>query len=355
MQVRVEVKLYRRKFLQPLHTAHGVWRCREGLLIRVWDQAGRHSFGEVAPIPWFGTETWETAWQFWPAKNIWLGAEDLLKASQALPATQFAIGAALKELSDRQTAEENSPGISPSHSQLCGLLPAGHRLLEVYPFLFERGHRTFKWKIGVFPIQQEMSWFKALMAQSLGPCRLRLDANGSLTLQEMESWLKLCDSLLPPGKQLHSLNLASSQSCNFDMTPWRIDYLEQPLPLEQFTAMKQLSQGFRTPIALDESVATVEQIEWCDRNGWLGYYVIKPVIAGDIQKLKGLLRPMGPRVIFSSAFETVVGRQTALKLALNHYRQTLPNQAFPALGFGTVGYFKDDWDTLLPEQLWEQL
>ena len=58
---RLEFRRYRFPFGRAVRTAHGPWVEREGLLVRLEDEAGRSGYGEVAPIPWFGTETLEEA------------------------------------------------------------------------------------------------------------------------------------------------------------------------------------------------------------------------------------------------------------------------------------------------------
>jgi O-succinylbenzoate synthase len=167
---------------------------------------------------------------------------------------------------------------------------------------------------------------------------LRLDANGGLTLAEATQVLEGCD-------QCH-----------------QVEYLEQPLPPDQFTAMQQLAQQFRTPLALDESVATIAQLEEHQRLGWDGLWVVKPAIAGWPDRLRQFWRRQNPQrrqnlnLIFSSVFETPIGRQAALALAQEYaqeYAQAVPHPR--ALGFGTLGWFEDDWDTLTPDQLWERL
>src|SRR6185295_10255884 len=48
---------YRLPLRTPLRTAHGLWTEREGLIVRLEDESGRAGYGEIAPIPAFGTET----------------------------------------------------------------------------------------------------------------------------------------------------------------------------------------------------------------------------------------------------------------------------------------------------------
>ena len=345
MRVWVEVKPYRRKFLTPLNTSHGPWQWREGLLLSLKDRAGRVGLGEVAPIPWFGTEVLDDAWSFWRGKQGWLAAEDLWMVPDALPASQFGAGSALEGFKGNSTVPKGAEGLQVNHADLCSLLPAGADALKTAHRLFMRGHRTFKWKIGIYPIDLELAWFNALVACLPEGCRLRLDANGGLALPQARAWLEHCDAF---GASLPSSSDTAGQE-------GKIEYIEQPLPPHEIAAMVLLGERFSTPIALDESVATVGQMEACNRNQWPGLFVVKPAIAGFPQRLRSLLKKVGTRVTFSSAFETVIGRRTALRIALDHNQQHFPSGAVPALGFGSLGYFADDWDNLTPEQLWERI
>ena len=79
--------------------------------------------------------------------------------------------------------------------------------------------------------------------------------------------------------------------------------------------MTQLTQAYRTPLALDESIATLQQLQHCHRQGWQGVMVIKPAIAGYPQALREFLQHHPIDAVFSSVFETEVGRNAALRLA----------------------------------------
>lgn len=62
--VQFEFRPYARPFYRPLQTNHGEWTVREGILIRLMDKSGRVAWGEIAPIPWFGSETLAAALKF---------------------------------------------------------------------------------------------------------------------------------------------------------------------------------------------------------------------------------------------------------------------------------------------------
>src|SRR4051794_12223477 len=57
MDYAFQFKRYRRLMRASLRTAHGNWTEREGIIVRLKDEAGRVGYGEIAPIAWFGTET----------------------------------------------------------------------------------------------------------------------------------------------------------------------------------------------------------------------------------------------------------------------------------------------------------
>lgn len=325
MGIELAIRPYRRQFAQPLHTAHGPWVWREGLLIRLRDSLGRVGYGEVAPIPWFGSESVAEALAFCRAQG---GEWRSQPIPAELPATQFGLESAMAELA----TEDSDIWQEPASIVICGLLPAGEKALDIAPQRLALGHRTLKWKIGVHAIADEIHWLGQLVKGIPPDAQLRLDANGGLSLTQAEEWLAVCDRINA------SPELAT------------VEYLEQPLPPDQLAAMTALGERYQTAIALDESVATMAQLEKCWKQGWRGVFVVKPAIAGSPQQLAAFCQKHRPRCVFSSAFETVVGRRAALASAA----RCSPPPA-PALGFGTQGAFTDDWDTLTPAELWDRL
>lgn len=330
MGIELAIRPYRRRFAQPLQTAHGPWMWREGLLIRLEDSLGRVGYGEVAPIPWFGSESVAEALVFCRAqRGEWRCGE----IPDALPATQFGLESAQADLTGQIDGKEPAiPADSVANAAICGLLPAGETALETAPQCLAQGHRTLKWKIGVGLIADEIRWFDQLVADLPTNTRLRLDANGGLSLAQAEQWLVVCDRI------------------NANPHLATVEYLEQPLPPDQLEDMTALGERYQTAIALDESVATAAQLEHCWQRGWRGGFVVKPAIAGSPRQLEAFCQKYQPRLVFSSAFETVVGRRAALAIAA----RCSPSPA-PALGFGTQGWFADDWDTLTPAELWDRL
>lgn len=319
--LRLEMRPYRRPFRRSLTTHHGPWSVRTGLLLRLTDGAGRVGWGEVAPIPWFGTETLAAA----QAYLQHLGPQPSLAAIQAtpdsLPACQFGLQAALHTL-----AEDWPPPLPLTPQNTCALLPAGEAALSAWSEDWQRGHRTFKGKIGVFAPEAELAWLERLCAALPTDATLRLDANGGLTPALARRWLQRCG------------------------TRSQVEFLEQPLPVQNWAELRSLAAEFPGKVALDESVATLPQLASVVTAGWSGPVVIKPAIAGHPDRLRQRCQSSSLQVVLSSALETPVGQTAALRLAA-----TLPGAGDRALGFGVGHWFADDWAALSPEALWQRL
>lgn len=363
-----EFGVYKRPFRQPLRTAHGVWQRREGIILRLTDPAGNVNFGEIAPVPWFGSETLEAAVAFCQQLPAQITGDMIRSIPEGLPACQFGFESASMPIApDGSTnVRQTNPGIhvnpdirvnpgiplspasipgplSPvpgsagsasqplesfSHSQL---LPAGALCLSAWQPLWEAGHRTFKWKIGVGAIAQELEIFRQLIERLPAAARLRLDANGALGYDEAARWLQACDQL--------------------SMDAPVVEYLEQPLAPAHLESMQVLSQQFRTAIALDESVANLTQLQSCYAQGWRGVFVIKPAIAGFPTRLRQFCQETGIDVVISSVFETAIGQNAILHLAAD--LMTHPR----AIGFGLDHWFLDCDPALRlnREDLWQWL
>jgi o-succinylbenzoate synthase len=277
-----EFRRYQRSLHPPLRTSHGTWTIREGVILKFGDAR----FGEIAPLDWFGSESLEEAIAF--CQNPSFPIPD------SLPACQFGF-----EPITQSTVEV----------PLSGLLPAGPQALSRWQSLWQEGYRTFKWKISVGEIAEELAILEQLAKELPESAQLRLDANGGLTISEAKLWLEKCDSL----------------DC--------IEFLEQPMAVNQFEAMLQLSQDYQTTIALDESVATLKQLQDCYERGWRSVFVIKAAIAGSPTRLTEFCQQNQIDAVFSSVFETAIGRCSGLQLAAKFSHR--------AAGYGTNHWFRD--------------
>ncbi len=340
MHYQFEFRHYQRKFRRSLLTSHGNWDVREGIILRLTDERGRVGWGEIAPLPWFGSETLEQAWDFCRQSHGAITTKTIFSIPAALPACQFGFESACIALKDststsvvEQVSGQSLPALRPPLNKVgtekdahqhyySALLPTGEAALQAWQMLWHQGYRTFKWKIGVAPIQDELQIFEQLMQALPASVKLRLDANAGLNWEQANEWLRVGDRVV-------------------------IEFLEQPLPVEQFDAMLNLSQRYSTPIALDESVATLEELQTCYQKGWRGLFVIKPAIAGSPSRLRQFCQAHEIDAVFSSVFETEIGRKAALHLAVELSSQNR------AVGFGVHHWFVNDDNWL--EKLWQSI
>jgi O-succinylbenzoate synthase len=314
---RFDCRIYQRPFRRPLGTHHGVWEHREGIILRLEDAIGRVGWGEIAPLPWFGSETLSAALCFCQQITNPITEETIWAIPDELPACQFAFESALENLRSGEYQEEKSLNFSY-------LLPTGLELFNNLPEILATAN-TFKWKIGLQSLEKELELLEKLRQQLPDGAKLRLDANGGLTMADACAWLTVADR----GNM--------------------IEFIEQPLPPSQFQEMLTLSESFRTAIALDESTATLKQVEDCYQRGWRGLFVIKPSIMGSIRRFRTLWGQNPFDIVFSSVLETQIGRRSALRLAVECSRGDR------ALGFGVGQWFNEEIDdeaTWL-EKLWK--
>lgn len=304
---------YQRRFQQPLITSHGEWKVREGIILNLTDKTGKVGLGEIAPIPWFGSETLAEALSFCQKLPSEITATDIFSIPAKLPACQFGFESAWWGIGSGELGMGNwewNSELPLTSLTFSYLLPTGETALQSWQRAWDEGYSTFKWKIGVGRFEEEIKIFNQLMEILPKSVKLRLDANGGLTTQEADSWLKICDRA------------------------GIIEFIEQPLPPEKFQSMLTMSTKHDTAIALDESVATIDQLEDCYQKGWRGIFVIKAAIAGSPKRLFQFCQDYNIDTVFSSVFETSIARQMALQLAgkLSHR----------AVGFGVNHWFADD-------------
>jgi len=294
------------------------------MVIRLENEAGRVGFGEVAPIPWFGTETLDEAADALAKLGDTVDAAILESIDKRQGCLRFALASALSEVgrivpnpSDPPPARrvrDNTPHLLPSaisRLAVAALLPAGKTMLAAADKALAEGYVAFKWKVGVLAGDDERVLLDELLARLPGHAKLRLDANGAWTTRQAEKWLDCCAER-------------------------PIEFVEQPVAPEAVDALTGLAADHPVTLALDESVTGLTGLRFWLERGWKGVVVVKPALAGTPEAVLALLGRHQADVAFSSALETAVGRQAALRMAFQ-YQKAQPR----ALGFGVTPLFQD--------------
>ena len=332
MTYRFSHRLYRLPLRTPLRTAHGPWAEREGILVRLEDAAGAVGFGEIAPIPWFGTETLAEAEELCRKFGDRVTDEVLDQVPAKLGAVRFALAAA------RSKPVEV---LGAARVPLTALLPAGKAALEVLPARVEAGWLTFKWKVGVGAPEEELGLLDELIDKLPAYAKLRLDANGAWDRRQAERWLARCADR-------------------------PIEFVEQPVDPADESTLHGLAEDFPVKLALDESIAQLDEARRWQAEGWAGIFVLKPALAGPLEDIAAWVVANEADVVLSSAIETALGRAAILQFALRHRGALLGRS--PGFGIGEVfgdrlwdgpvlgSVLDDGWAKgVNPEALWNAL
>ncbi|MDI1335134.1 MAG: o-succinylbenzoate synthase [Lacunisphaera sp.] len=302
-------KTYRLPLPAPLRTAHGRWTEREGIMVRLEDEAGRVGYGEIAPIPWFGTETLAEAAEICLKFGDKAEGALLDEVPERFGCVRFALAqarAALGQCDIDDTGGKRLP--------VAALLPAGREAVALLRSKLAGGFLAFKWKVGVGDPADELGVLDDLLAHLPAHAKLRLDANGAWTRLLAERWLARCAER-------------------------PIEFVEQPVAPAEEDTLRGLAADYPVKLALDESVVRLAEARRWQAQGWPGIFVIKPVLAGPLDELARWISDTKADVVLSSAIETALGRAAVLRAALS---QPLTKRA---LGFGVGEIFGDRrWD-----------
>jgi O-succinylbenzoate synthase len=304
MDFRFEFRRYSLAFRHPVRISRGTWPQREGLYVRLERPDGTVGIGEAAPVPSFGSDSLDDSESACRSLGSRVDDRSLALVSPRLCALRNAFACAAGSFTD-----------APVHRSLAvaALLSAGRAALAEAPVKADAGFRVFKWKVGVGAADDERSMLDDLIGSLPSGSRLRLDANGAWDRRAAQQWLG------------HAADRP-------------IEFVEQPIAADSKGAQDSLlglAGDYPVPIALDESIVDEGDVgRWLDA-GWPGYFVIKPSLMGDVRAAIGKLALAGAPVVFSSALETAVGAQAALRLAF-----AWPGKV-SALGFGVWPLFSD--------------
>lgn len=306
MSYRFSYRKYRLPLRTPLRTAHGRWAEREGLILRLEDDEGRVGWGEVAPIPWIGSETLAEAEAACRVLSDKPSAGEIAAVPMRLGCVRFALATALA----MEATKVDGVGKLP----VAALLPAGRPATASLENALAAGFLAFKWKVGVEDIDTELGILDELASLLPAYAKLRLDANGGWSRRAADRWLTICAER-------------------------PVEFIEQPLAPPDGDGLLGLARDYPVTLALDESIVRLESAREWQGRGWPGVFVIKPALAGPLAEVGDWVGRTKADVVLSSAIETVVGRRAIIRWAIAAGVTKRP------LGFGVGGILEDNrWD-----------
>lgn len=274
-------------------------------MVRLENEQGAAGFGEIAPIPWFGTETMIEAAEICRKFSSMVSDDLLDRTDERFGCVRFALD---------QARQVPPVGKGTSRLSVAALLPAGREMLRVLPEKLEAGFLALKWKVGVGAVDDELALLDELLARMPAHVRLRLDANGAWNRRDAGRWLAACAER-------------------------PVEFVEQPVTAVDEDSLRGLAADYPVTLALDESVVRLDAAKHWQALGWPGVFVIKPALAGTMAEIGRWIVETKADVVFSSAIETTLGRSFILQRVL------VESLSRRALGFGVGEMFGDRrWD-----------
>lgn len=300
-------KPYQRSFQESVSFGNGIWKMREGWILRLEDAEGGIGFGEVAPLPpaW-GGEGMEAIKDclIYLAKNMQPLQKSIQKAD-GLPSLQTGISMAGLHL---EGFFKNQP---QNALKVAAFLPTEKTNPTYLTAKIKEGYETFKLKISGLSLPEIYDLLEPLWAIIPAGTKLRLDANQSFSAHD-------CAQLLSYLKDKP------------------IEFIEEPLENPTLKGMLDLQSKTSIPLALDEQVGTLEKLRQAEAIGWPGIYVIKPSGLGDLYAFLKMRSASRGTFVYSTAFETVIGLRTVIQLASSEHNPL-------AIGIGALDALRPDF------------
>lgn len=215
-------------------------------------------------------------------------------------------------------------GLRPCSVPINGLVWMGtfDQMMQQLEEKLAQGFRCVKLKIGAIDWERERTLI-AHIRHRFGPDRveIRVDANGGFT----------------PGMAMQRLE---------ELATYRIHSIEQPIRQGQWTEMARLCASSPLPIALDEELIGINDVEGKIRlldTIRPQYIVLKPSLHGGMAGTREwveLARERGIASWITSALESNVGLQAVAELCVELYGRDV---TFPQ-GLGTGALYTDNID-----------
>lgn len=301
----VRMEPFALRLRQPVRTAAGAVCAREGWWLELRDASGHAGVGEASWLPFF-------------SQGSRAGLEAALRRVTApdgpLPGaaagSMEAIGALMASV--RPLPSEAGHALEQALVNLLAarkgisapaLLGQARRHVPVHALVrdpadvemaLQAGYRCLKAKVGDLPLAQDLARLTALADAAAGRALLRVDAN--------RAWSEA--SALQALGAMRGLPLA---------------FVEEPLAQPTPQALARLRRACGVPLAADESARDLESLRALVRAEAVDVVVLKPSLTGGpLTALRmGIeAHEAGLQVVVTHAFDTTVGRQSALLVAL---------------------------------------
>ncbi|MBD36763.1 MAG: hypothetical protein CMI28_01640 [Opitutae bacterium] len=266
-----EFKFISQKFDRPHISSNFSWEIRESIVLRELNDNGEFVYGEIAPVPGFPFQPQIS--DVLVEAEKWAAYQKLLSSSLLAPALSC-----MK--SDIWKINIHTPEKKITKSILV-------------PFDNVKCCKpSLKIKIGLLPVVEEIEKTKAWLQRLDISSKVRLDANGALSMDELKLW-----------------------NDQFS-TEKRIEYLEQPVSDEFRDVLFDFSNQSNLPLAIDETIVAMGSPYTAKDNGWNGFYVIKPTLLPDWNLTLKFAKENPAKTVFSTVYESPFGYEALVRASV---------------------------------------
>ena len=339
--MRFEIEEKTLHFKQPAGTSRGVYTTRKVWLVRLSD-GEREGVGECAPLPDLSCDAMDDEEYRSILNRVceeFCQRQELDNDSwRQYPSMLFGLETAWLNMTNGDMLFDTAFSRGEVGIPINGLVWMGsyEEMLKRMEEKLEKGFRCVKLKIGAIDFDQELDLVKRIRERfSHHEVELRLDANGAFKYEEA----------------LYKLELLSQ---------YAIHSIEQPIKAGQWAYMAELCRESPLPIALDEELIGVNDLEM--KRHMLNiikprYIILKPSLHGGMQGCREWIetaKEMGIGSWITSALESNIGLNAIAQFTSDMYGDhiTMPQ------GLGTGQLFTDNIDMGLEirgDRLWRAI
>ncbi|MBD2188957.1 o-succinylbenzoate synthase [Pseudanabaena mucicola] len=307
----VSFQPYRLSFREPWQTARGILSHREGFVIKIFDRNHHMSLGEAAPLDGFGmeslAETAEVLSKFQKSLiDVEIGnvqdIEGLLRDCDRNPAAKHGVELALLNLlAQRQNISLSQLLVNHFGGTVHPDVAINAVIGAISPQLaaakaqayINQGYRCLKIKVGTQDFVADLQRVAAVRSQVGNQIQIRIDANQGWDVETAIANLQ----------KLAALD---------------IEYVEQPVIASDLAGLARVKQSQSIPIAADESVNNLAQLQQVINTQAADLVILKPMALGGIltaHHAATLALKAGLDIVVTTTIEGEIARQAALNFA----------------------------------------
>lgn len=322
--MKVEIFPYELRFKDAFNTASAHFKIRKGLILSAGNGTIR-AYGEAAPLPGFSKETPAEVHTFCNQLTkqipdfLNLGSEKdkseyLKNLGVSYPSVLFALDTLWYDWHAKKQGKPLQNFLFDQYEEqiLCNAVISSSDITHMYAQVknfVKKGFQTIKLKVGVSS-EEELILIKKIREAFPG-LNIRLDAN--------RKWKK-----------------ETAARMLTKLEPYNIEFCEEPT-----ADLEDVKKSTSIPIAADESIRTVSQAASVIQKDLADVLILKPMLFGSLNSIfvtNEMAVNHNKEVIFTSSFESVVGRTMTAVIAAG-YGSTNHHH-----GLATGGFFYKDLD-----------